>query len=49
MNAHEFINNKLQDDPNNLYVLIEEKMLDEEMMQLILNPSKKLTKCKLVM
>jgi hypothetical protein len=46
MNAHEFINYKLEFDLNNPFIPTEEEIisiLDEEMVQLTMNPLKKLT------
>ena len=43
MYAHEFINYELEFDLNNPYIL------HEKVMQMIMNPLKKLTMCKLVM
>ena len=57
MNAHKLINYELECDLNNPYIPIKEEligMLDERdgahiMMQLTMNPLKKLIMCKLVM
>lgn len=52
MNAHEFINYKLEFDLNNLYILIEEEnisILDEKNDATKKNPLRTFTICKLVM